>query len=97
VLQFQGQRRRFEARAQFAGRRLNAPEIVRRQCLDARAQRRPLFQRCDECFECRGAHHETRRNADAGALEFAQAAALAAHVGAILETDFREPADVLGR
>ena len=64
---------------------------------DARAHRVFALEIGEELLEGPRPDHETGRHGDAGARELSQAAALAAHLGAVAQTDLLEPADDCAR
>src|SRR6185312_9277100 len=72
-------------------------EIVRVQRLDQGPDGRFLLQCLEKTSERRGLDHESRRHLDAGALQLAEASALAADVRPVLQTDVGKPTDDLCR
>ncbi len=83
------------ARAAAATAVRHCRKIIRIERLHPCAQWRFMLELLDEALESRGLDDESGRHGDAGALQLAEAAALAADMRPIGESDVGEPADVL--
>ena len=85
-----------ESRPQLAGSCAHTLQIIGCELRNARPHRRLALKRGEKFFEGRGAHHESRWHIDAGALQLAQAPALATHRGPVSQADIAKPTDMHG-